>query len=422
MLFQRIHAIVAASDTEADAAEARRFGVHLFSLMMTKVADGLIDPKLVLTWLLNALGAPGYMIGALVPVREAGALLPQLGLARWIQSCRRRKGFWVGGSALQGLAALGIAAAAFLLEGALAGAAILACLALLATARASCSASYKDILARTVEKGARGSLSGAASGVAAAAVLGFAGLLSAGVIPLEPQAIALAIAVAGGLWLAAAALFASLGEPADDADTSDGRDLAAMFSPLIEDSELRTYVAVRALLISTALAPPFIVMLSGADEDNGLGDLGLMIVASSAASILSSYVWGALSDRSSRMTLAIAGGVATLALGGAALVGFLTGGLGGAYLPVAFIFIAQIAYEGVRAGRKVHLTDMDADGQRAIYTALSNTLIGLLLFLGAGFGVIADSFGAETTLAILAALSAVAAPLALRLSEVQQDA
>ena len=40
---------------DIDQAEARNGLRHVMSLSMTKVADGLIDPKLVLAWLLTAL-------------------------------------------------------------------------------------------------------------------------------------------------------------------------------------------------------------------------------------------------------------------------------------------------------------------------------------------------------------------------------
>ena len=70
-------------------------------------------------------------------------------------------------------------------------------------ARASCSASYKDVLARTVTKGARGTVSGTAGSVAAVAVFAFALIVSLGIIPLKPVAIALAVALL-------------LDEPADD--------------------------------------------------------------------------------------------------------------------------------------------------------------------------------------------------------------
>jgi len=133
--------------------EARNGMVHVVSLILTKTADALIDPKLVLSWLLTALAAPSAMIGLLVPVREAGALLPQLAFARKVEASPERKRFWALGSAVQGLAALGIAAAPLLLTGALAGGVILSCLAVLAVARSASSVSYKDALARTIPNG-----------------------------------------------------------------------------------------------------------------------------------------------------------------------------------------------------------------------------------------------------------------------------
>ena len=103
---------------------------HVLSLAATKTGDGFADPKLVLSWLLSTLGAPAFAIGLLVPVREAGALLPQLVIAGWIRSLQRRKWVWAVGSLVQGLAVLGMAFSAVRLEGSAAGWAILALLAL----------------------------------------------------------------------------------------------------------------------------------------------------------------------------------------------------------------------------------------------------------------------------------------------------
>ena len=44
--------------TPETPAEARNGIRHVVSLSLTKLADGLINPKLVLSYLLNALGAP----------------------------------------------------------------------------------------------------------------------------------------------------------------------------------------------------------------------------------------------------------------------------------------------------------------------------------------------------------------------------
>ena len=99
-----------------------------------KSADGLINPKLVLSWILTHLGAPAYFVGLLVPIREAGALLPQLFIAGFLRSLPRRKFAWALGSLIQGLSALGMALAAFTLEGKALGLALVSLLALLALA------------------------------------------------------------------------------------------------------------------------------------------------------------------------------------------------------------------------------------------------------------------------------------------------
>ncbi|MEJ6398529.1 MFS transporter [Yoonia sp. 208BN28-4] len=399
---------------------SRAYFIHVGSLVLTKAADGLIDPKLVLAWLLNAIGAPGYIIGILVPVRESGSLLPQLFLARQIEAQSQRKSFWIAGSAVQGIAAIGIAAAAVLLSGATVGWIVLACLAVLAVARAACSASYKDILARTVKKGQRGKVSGTASTIAAVIVFAFAILLSFGIWPRTPLAVSLAVCIAGGLWVLAAVLFSRLDEPEADTDNDDGRPLSDLVKPLWDDSEFQVYLATRALLISTALAPPFLVMLGNLGE-GGPGNLGVLLIASSLAAILSSYFWGALSDRSSRQTLMIAAAAACATFLIAAAVGFIgLGELKAVAIP-ALIFAAQIAYNGARAGRKTHLTDMDAGGRTAVYTALSNTLIGVMLLAGGLLGFVADAFGPAVVLAILGAFSGFAVLTAWQLSEVQAD-
>ena len=106
---------------EACLAQPQNFTTHVMSLAATKTGDGLADPKLVLAWLLGALGAPQAAIGLLVPVREAGALLPQLFTSAQIRSLPKRKWAWVAGSAVQGLSVFGMAAAALTLKGAAAG-------------------------------------------------------------------------------------------------------------------------------------------------------------------------------------------------------------------------------------------------------------------------------------------------------------
>jgi hypothetical protein len=402
--------------------EARNGLVHVIALTLTKTADALIDPKLVLSWLLTALSAPGAMIGLLVPVREAGALLPQLALARRVEASPQRKRFWAVGSAVQGIAALGIAAAALSLSGALAGGVIVACLAVLAVARSAASVSHKDALARTIAKRRRGAVTGLAASVAAVSVFGVGLLMAAGLFEVAVAPLAAIIALAGAAFLLASVIFMTLREPAKTPDTEDDDgSLAALVEPIVTDGQLRLFVASRAALAVTALAPPFIVMLSAASGRSALDQLGPLVIASTAASVLASYVWGRLSDRSSRQTLMAAGALGAAVFAVVGSIGLAFGGLGGALGAAAAVFAAQIAYEGVRAGRKLHLTDMAEDAFRARYTALSNTLIGAALLAGGLFGIAADRFGPAPVLLAFAVIAALGAVLARGLEEVQQD-
>lgn len=87
----------------------------------------------------------------------------------------------------------------------------------------------------------------------------------------------------------------------------------------------------------------------------------------------------------------------------------------------ALIFAAHIAYQGARADRKTHLTDMDADGRTSVYCALSNSGIGVMLLFGSLLGVLADAFGPSLVLALLGVHSGSAILTEWRLSEVQAD-
>jgi len=399
----------------ADRTEARNGLRHIASLSLTKIADGLIDPKLVLSWLLTALGSPSALIGALVPIREAGALLPQILLAARVQAMRYRKRAWVLGSAVQGAAALAIAAAGLLLDGLAAGLAICAALAVLALARAACSVSYKDVLGRTVGETRRGAVTGLAGSAASAAVVIFALLLVSGLMQAKGPVLA-AIALAGCLWLLAAAAFSFLDEEAaaPDADTT----RPAFLSILRQDAGLRRFVLVRGLLVSTALAPPWIVLLAGQGGDAVLRALGALVLASAAASFLSSFVWGRLSDRSSRLTLALSGlaGAAALAL---ALILAWTGQIGAVWAGPGVLFVLMVAYHGVRQARSVWLVDYAPEDRRAAYAAVANTAIGTILLAAGAFGGALSVVAAEWAVAGYALMAAAGGALAMTLADAE---
>ena len=402
--------------------QPKNFLTHIVSLGATKTADGLIDPKLVLSWLLTQLGAPAVFIGLLVPVRESGALLPQLLTAASLRRLSKRKWAWCAGSAIQGLSAAAIALAALFLEGAAAGFAIVLSLGVLALARSVCSVTYKDVLGKTVSKARRGTATGTASSTAALFVIFFGTILTTGELERMPVVIA-GLFVAAGLWLIASVLFSTLQEEAG-ATEGGANPLAAArenFGLLARDAQLRRFIATRGLLISTALAPPFMVALGTSEEaGNAFGGLGLLVIASAGAALFSSYIWGRLADRSSRKVLIFSAIAATLALV-ATLVLNALGLLEAVWALPAMIFALMLAYQGVRLGRSTHLVDMATRDTRAAYTALSNTIIGILLALGGVFSLLAEFTGVAIVIAVLAVMSGLAVFAALGLDEVQAE-
>ena len=388
------------SDAQAER-EPGNFLRHAGSLSMSKIADGLIDPKLVLSWLLDHLGASAFFVGLLVPIREAGALLPQLFTASHVQAMDRRKWAWVAGSVGQGIAAVGIALAALTLKGAAAGVAICALLAVLAVSRSVCSVSYSDILGKTVGQSRRGAATGTATSLGAGAVVIFALVLMSGLVD-RATLVLVAIALAALLWLGAGLLFATLREEA--APGAAETPAFGQLSILRLDPQLRRFIYARGLLTSTALAPPYIVLLGAQAGQGSFDRLGALVLASSIASLLSSWIWGRMADRSGRRVLMVSAMAGSVALVSAVALD-LAGVSGTIWALPLVLFVLMIAYHGVRQGRVIYLVDMAPKDSRAAYTAVSNTVIGLLLLASGLFGALASLAGTHVTLLIFAAMA-----------------
>ena len=151
--------------------QPRNFFAYLLANLMTKVGDELASARLVLPWLIGWIGAPALIVGLLVPIREAGVLLPQLAVAAYIRRLPLRKWVWIIGSLASAGALASMALAAATLTGALAGWVIVGLLVIFSLARGLCSVSAKDVLGKTVSKARRGNLMGLSAGIAGALTL-----------------------------------------------------------------------------------------------------------------------------------------------------------------------------------------------------------------------------------------------------------
>ncbi len=391
---------------------------------LSKTGDVLADSKVVLPWLLGAVGAPVFLVGLLVPIRESLALMPQILFGGIIRRFSVRKGFWAASSLVEGLCVIlmGVVAAVGL-RGSAAGWTIVGLLVVFSLARGIASVAAKDTLGKTVSKGRRGRVSGyaaMASGLVASAVGLYLMLSPEGA---RPDWLLYAIIMAAGVsWFLAAATFWTIAEY--PGATEGGRGMGDLVRDqvmlLIQDRELQKFLAARTLMLSTALVGPIYVSLAQRGTGQTLDGLGWLVVASGLASAVSSSFWGALSDRSSRLTMALAAALAgLLGLAVVATLALAPGAGGSITFYAAILFILGIAHAGVRIGRKTQVVDLAGGDRKAEYVALSNTIIGILLLVVGGLLSILLGFGLEVGVAVLSVMALLGAALALTMKHAQ---
>ncbi len=393
---------------EACAEVPRSFVLNAGNGAATKLAEEVASPGLVLAWLLETLGAPVALVGWLEPLRRGASMLPQLLVSAQLRARPVRKWFWVAAGTIQAVVLVLMAAAAWGLDGLAAGIAVLAGLAVFSMASGIGSVAFSDVLGKTVPKGKRGQLlavratAGGALTLAAGLALRFGGADAAG----RPLYVVLLLAAAV-LWAAAAVLFAMIREPAGASEG--GRNAISEIREgtglVLRQRGFRRFLATRSTLLAVELAVPYYALHS---RRLGLEahDLGVAIIAVGVANLVSSPVWGRLSDRvSSRMVMVLAGVVSVAASLTALAVGaFMGAGISAlAYAPV--FFLAGLAVSGVRLGRKTYLVDATDDSVRPLYVSLSNTLMGGLTFAYGGLGFVAEAAGARDMLVVLLAFA-----------------
>ena len=429
VLAERVYEVVAGEEDErsceAIPEEActevpGNFLLNALNGAATKLAEQLASPGLVLPWLLGAVGAPAALVGLLVPIRRGGSLLPQLSIAGRIRARARRKWYWVGAGVVQAVALAAMIPALILLPPTAAGVAVVASLAIFSVASGVGSVAFKDVMAKTIPRGRRGRLLGIRATAGGLLALGAAAFLRTRVgegDALTPYLVLLA--TAAGLWLLASALFAGIRE--FDGATEGGRnaleEARAGIHFLREEPAFAGFVGARGLLLAAQLASPFYAIQAQSALGVGAGNLVLLVMASSLASVLSSPFWGRFSDASARRVM-VAGGIWTALTVVLALAGELLpeNHLGLALFGLVFLS-SGFAVAGVRLGRKTYLLDGAPERDRPLMVAVSNTAVGVLYGGAALLGLVADRLGVSVVLGILGLMATLGTVLAWRLPE-----
>lgn len=408
----------------------------VFANSLQSSGDQVVNASTVLPWLFAALGVPPALTGVLVPIREAGSMLPQAFLTPWVLRVRHRKWVFVTGALVQAGAVAIMAATAALGEGLLAGLVIVVALSVFALGRCLSSISSKDVQGRTVPKGERGQLNGLATTAAGlvAITLGLS-LRVLGGSDLGADQIFWLLALGVALWVGVAVIYVGIREPADeplekpkatteDSDPGTENWFRQMVTLLKEDKPFRQFVTVRSLLLVSSLSPPFIVTLSVQSGASGLTGLGGFIIASGLAALIGGRLFGRFADRSSKKLISIGAGLASAIILATVVLtvlpGFAADNWFGNVLFVAAYFAVTLMHTGVRIGRKTYVVDMAQGDQRTRYVAVSNTAMGFILLVVGGVSSLLALFHVAWALVFLAVMGLIGLVAGTRLPEVSR--
>lgn len=405
---------------KACSVAPNNFFLNALNGAFTKLGDQLGSPELVLPWLLDALGAPASITGFLSPVRRAGALLPQLIISGRMREFPIRKWFWMGGGLLFGLAFVLMVPVSLIMRGTAAGLVILGLLAIGSLSRGVSSVAFKDVLAKTIPLGRRGTL------LAMRATAGGLLALGAGLIlrtsfegTRDIRTVAFLVGLAGVLWLLGVAVILWISEEAGATQGARNalQETRAGVKLLRENSAFLRYVLARTFLLSIELSLPYYALYARRFSDGSTGDLGVFIIAASLAQVISSPIWGRLSDQTSRWVMISSGLLAALTgIYALALSVFASNSINVYLLGVA-VTVVGIARAGIRLGRKTYLVDGAPEVDRPLYVASSNTIIGALTLVGGGLGFIAQAAGVRVLLAILILLAIIGSTISFSMPE-----
>jgi MFS family permease len=430
---EQLYSFITGEDDEGHICDAipddacsyvpQNFFLNVLNGSATKLGDQLGSPNLVLPWFLDVLGAPAFLAGWLVPIRRSFALLPQLAIAGWMRQFKKRKWFWAAGGAGFGLAFTLMIVAASVFSPANAGLLVVLLLAVASLARGVSSVAFKDVLAKTIPQGRRGTLLATRATVGGMLTL-IAGLLLRLFVASETdiQPFLILLGATAVLWFIGAGIAAMISE--EDGATSGARnafkEARAGWRVLRQAPGFRKFIITRALLLSVKLAVPYYALYARRLIDGHIGDLSLFVIATGLSEVLSSPFWGRYSDRSSR-TVMMWGGLLAVVVGILALaIGLLPTAWQTPFALAPVFLLIGFAQAGVRLGRKTYLVDAAPKTERPLYVALSNTLIGLVTLTSGVLGLLAQLLGIRFLLFLLVLVTACGVFVCWRMPEADQ--
>lgn len=385
----------------------RSFFLGVFNGAAFIFAETLIAADLVLTNFVGKLTTSNFLIGLVVPLRDAGWYLPQLFVSSYLQYRDRMLPIYRIMAALRSIVWLGLALAVFVVRDPVA---LLLSFYVLygvnSLASGVAGLSFMDVVAKTIPGrrrgaffGARmffGSLLGLIASVIVDAVLG--GTLAAS----YSAAIGLLFFIS---WVAASLgllAFSSIREPPGEIreePSTLGQHVRRAARLPRANRDFRLFLAGRVMLILAYMAAPFYGVY--ATRELGADDriIGIFLAARTITFLAANPVWARLSDRrGNRLVVIAAAGFGVLIATAALTVRPILSAAGVAPTAWGYFFVPVFVlwglYEsGVGVGGNALLLDLAPPDDRAIYVGLTNSVLGVTLLSTSLGGVLVDLLG-----------------------------
>ena len=393
----------------------RNFVLGVLNGTLLRVLDTAASPSLVLPWFVSHLGGSAVAVGLLVPIANGGWFLPQLLMARFVHPLRHKLPLYRAASTVRVLVWVLMVAIIALVGSRNSTFTLWSFLLLYAVFCFGSGVSglpWLDVIARAIPGHQRGRFFGWREFTGGILAIGASILvqvaLNESTGPRFPYNYALLFTFAGAAGAAAYYLFGRITEPTE----SDLAGVPATVSgaPLhwtapLSNRSFRLFLWTRMAIMAATVALPFYGLYAkqrlGAPDEMA----GTYSGALTAALVVSTLLWGRLSDRKGNLLVLRVVSVGFLLL---ALLPLLLGPRV-SYLAYTVVFVLLGA---VYSGSDIALLAMGLElappEQRSAYLGLLNTALGvvsILLILG---GWIVAQWGLEAVFVVSAAMAAIA--------------
>lgn len=398
-----------------------------------QAGSAAVDSATIVASLVNHLTGSVYAVGAASAVLRLGWLLPQLLVGFLAQRVERRMPFYAVG-ALGRAGCLALIALLLAIASEPAGVWIvggfLALWALYAFVSGIVAVPYNDIVGRSIESGTRSRLLAWRFFGGGVLALGVAAVVHRLLTTQSPlTAYALFFALASALMFISSFFFLSAGEPPTPtgkrAKTADfSRFLKDGLEVLRLDSRFRLFLYTQWLGGATLMALPFYVVAATV-VGLSVKDIGILLAAQTAGSLVSNAPWGRIGDRYGKLALLRAvGGLRFIPPLGALAIFAVATHIGAqaslAAFAVLFVFIGALI-NGMTNGYLGYLMEISPNEQRPAYSAYFNALVSPAALLPLAGATMADAVSLTVVFVVAILAAAVQIVLYRRLSRWERD-